>query len=207
MNTKQLIGDTFVSGEGPSEKILDPATGQRIAEVNEASEHQVSLATRAAHAAFPGWAATVPRDRGAALLRIADAIESRGADLAELESRNTGKPYALALADEIPAIADVFRFFAGAARCMTGAVTAEYMSGMTSMIRRDPVGVVASIAPWNYPLMMAAWKLAPALAAGNTVPPSRPRSPASRWPRSWRRSCRRASSTSCAVAGPPSAPR
>jgi aminobutyraldehyde dehydrogenase len=167
MNTKQLIGDAFVSGEGPPEKILNPATGQIIAEVHEASPAQVALATRAAHAAFPGWGATVPRDRATALLRIADAIEARGPELAELESRNTGKPYALALADEIPAIADVFRFFAGAARCMSGALTAEYMPGMTSMIRRDPVGVVASIAPWNYPLMMAAWKLAPALAAGN----------------------------------------
>jgi aminobutyraldehyde dehydrogenase len=169
MNTKQLIGDQTVSGEGASEKILDPATGQTIVEINEASVEQIALAARAAHKAFSGWSATVPRDRGAALLKIADAIEARGVELAELESRNTGKPQALALADEIPAIADVFRFFAGAARCMTGAVTAEYIPGMTSMIRRDPVGVVASIAPWNYPLMMAAWKLAPALAAGNTV--------------------------------------
>ena len=94
---------------------------------------------------------------------------ARAADLARLESRNTGKPYAAALADELPAIADVFRFFAGAARCMTGAVAGEYLPGMTSMIRRDPIGVVASIAPWNYPLMMAAWKIAPAIAAGNTV--------------------------------------
>ncbi len=101
--------------------------------------------------------------------RIADAIDARAADLARLESRNTGKPYAAALGDELPAISDVFRFFAGAARCMSGQVTGEYMPGMTSMIRRDPHGVVASIAPWNYPLMMAAWKLAPALAAGNTA--------------------------------------
>jgi aminobutyraldehyde dehydrogenase len=169
MNTKQLIGDKAVSGEGPSEKIFDPATGQVIAEVNEASLEQVALATRAAQQAFAGWAATVPRDRALALLKIADVIEANGPALAELESRNTGKPLALALADEIPAIADVFRFFAGAARCLTGAVSAEYTPGMTSMIRRDPVGVVASIAPWNYPLMMAAWKLAPAIAAGNTV--------------------------------------
>jgi aminobutyraldehyde dehydrogenase len=111
----------------------------------------------------------VPRDRAALLLRVADAIDAKAADLARLESRNTGKPYAAALGDEIPAISDVFRFFAGAARCMSGQVTGEYMPGMTSMIRRDPHGVVASIAPWNYPLMMAAWKLAPALAAGNTA--------------------------------------
>ncbi|HTV20170.1 MAG TPA: gamma-aminobutyraldehyde dehydrogenase [Polyangiaceae bacterium] len=169
MNTKLLIGDQAVSGEGPSEKIVDPATGALIAEVNEASVEQVALATRAAQKAFPGWSATVPRDRALALLKIADAIEAQGPELAELESRNTGKPQPLALADEIPAIADVFRFFAGAARCLTGAVSSEYTPGMTSMIRRDPVGVVASIAPWNYPLMMAAWKLGPAIAAGNTV--------------------------------------
>ena len=169
MNTEQLIGDKSVSGAGPTEKIVDPASGRIIAEVNEASSEQVSLATRAAQKAFAGWAATVPRDRAAALLKIADAIESNAATLAELEAQNTGKPQALALADEIPAIVDVFRFFAGAARCLTGAVTGEYTPGMTSMIRRDPVGVVASIAPWNYPLMMAAWKLAPAIAAGNTV--------------------------------------
>lgn len=169
MNTKQLIGDKSVSGEGPVEKILDPGDGHVIAEVNEASPEQVALAARAAQRALPGWSATAPKDRALMLLRIADAVESKGTELAQLESRNTGKPFALALADEIPAIADVFRFFAGAARCMTGAVTAEYLPGMTSMIRRDPVGVVGSIAPWNYPLMMAAWKLAPALAAGNAV--------------------------------------
>jgi len=169
MNTEQLIGDKSVPGGGPAENIIDPASGRVIALVNEASPEQVAQAARAAQRAFPGWAATVPRDRGAALLKIADAIESRGAELARLEALNTGKPEPLALADEIPAIVDVFRFFAGAARCMTGAVAGEYTPGMTSMIRRDPVGVVASIAPWNYPLMMAAWKLAPAIAAGNTV--------------------------------------
>ncbi len=169
MNTKLLIGDATVSGEGAAEKILDPATGKVIAEVGEASAEQVARAARAAQAAFPGWARTVPKDRALALLKIADAVEAKGEALAALESQNTGKPYAAALADELPAIVDVFRFFAGAARCMTGAVSAEYMPGMTSMIRRDPVGVVASIAPWNYPLMMAAWKLAPAIAAGNTV--------------------------------------
>jgi aminobutyraldehyde dehydrogenase len=169
MNTKLLIGNESVAGEGPAERVLDPATGKLLVEVPEASEAQVAAATAAAHRAFAGWAATPPKDRAAALLKIADAIESRGAELAGLESQNAGKPYGAALNDEIPAVADVFRFFAGAARCMTGAVTAEYLPGLTSMIRRDPVGVVASIAPWNYPLMMAAWKLAPALAAGNTV--------------------------------------
>ena len=103
------------------------------------------------------------------LLKLADRIEADGAAFAKVESRNCGKPLAAALNDEIPAIADVFRFFAGACRTLTGAVAGEYLAGFTSMIRRDPVGVVASIAPWNYPLMMAAWKLGPALAAGNTV--------------------------------------
>jgi aminobutyraldehyde dehydrogenase len=169
MNTRLLIGNELVPGEGPAEDILDPATGQVIAQVPEASPAQVAQATAAAHKAFAGWAQTVPRDRAALLLKLADAIEARAAELARLESRNTGKPYAAALADELPAIADVFRFFAGAARCMTGVVSGEYLPRFTSMIRRDPIGVVASIAPWNYPLMMAAWKLGPALAAGNTV--------------------------------------
>ena len=120
--------------------------------------------------AFPGVvSATVPKDRAALLLKIADRIEAEAADYAQLESQNCGKPYAAVLNDEIPAIADVFRFFAGAARTLHGAVAGEYLPGFTSMIRRDPVGVVASIAPWNYPLMMAAWKLSPALAGGNTV--------------------------------------
>jgi aminobutyraldehyde dehydrogenase len=169
MNTRLLIGGAFVRGDGAPEDIFDPVSGQVIAQVPEASAAQVARATDAADRAFAGWSRTVPRDRAQLLLKLADAIEARAAELTRLESRNTGKPYAIALADELPAIADVFRFFAGAARCMTGAVTTEYLPGLTSMIRRDPLGVVASIAPWNYPLMMAAWKLAPALAAGNTV--------------------------------------
>ncbi len=169
MNTTLLIGGELVAGEGPAETILDPATGAALCTVNEASPAQVAAAARAAEAAFGAWSRTVPRDRAALLLKLADAVEARGPELARLESRNTGKPYLAALNDEIPAIADVFRYFAGAARCMTGAVSGEYVPGFTSMIRRDPLGVVASIAPWNYPLMMAAWKLGPALAAGNTV--------------------------------------
>ena len=108
-------------------------------------------------------------ERSRLLLKLADAIEARGEQFARLESLNCGKPYARALGDEIPAIADCFRYFAGAARCVSGTVANEYLAGHTSMIRRDPIGVVGSIAPWNYPLMMAAWKIAPALAAGNTV--------------------------------------
>jgi aminobutyraldehyde dehydrogenase len=169
MDGKQFIDGQFVAGEGAVEDILDPATGEVLAKVPEASPAQIQAAVKAAEKAFPGWARTPPKDRATALLKLADAVEAKGQELARLESRNTGKPYALALADEIPAIADVFRFFAGAARCMSGMATGEYAAGYTSMIRRDPLGVVASIAPWNYPLMMAAWKLGPAVAAGNTV--------------------------------------
>ncbi len=170
MNQKMLIDNQLVTGEGAHrEQVLDPATGKVIAEIPEASEAQVAQAAQAADRAFRAWSRTVPRDRSALLLKLADAIESRGAELARLESDNAGKPYLAVLNDEIPAIVDVFRFFAGACRSMTGAVAGEYTPGYTSMIRRDPIGVVASIAPWNYPLMMAAWKIAPAVAAGNTV--------------------------------------
>jgi len=169
MQTRLLIDGKLTGGEGVAESILDPATGAQIAQVPEASREQVDAAVGAAKAAFSGWSQTTPKDRAALLLKLADRIEGDAAALAELESRNTGKPLPAALNDEIPAIADVFRFFAGAARTQHGALAGEYLPGFTSMIRRDPVGVVASIAPWNYPLMMAAWKLAPALAAGNTV--------------------------------------
>src|SRR6202789_70406 len=169
MQTKLLMNGTLTQGQGPAERVLDPATGECIAEVAEASPSQVDSAVAAAEAAGAGWARTVPKDRAALLLRLADRIEADGREFAKLESDNTGKPLAAALNDEIPAIADVFRFFAGAARTGHGALAGEYLPGYTSMIRRDPVGVVASIAPWNYPLMMAAWKLGPALAAGNTV--------------------------------------
>ena len=124
---------------------------------------------RAADAAFAEWGQTTPKVRAECLLKLADVIEENGQVFAELESRNCGKPLHSAFNDEIPAIVDVFRFFAGAARCLNGLAAGEYLEGHTSMIRRDPLGVVASIAPWNYPLMMAAWKLAPALAAGNCV--------------------------------------
>jgi aminobutyraldehyde dehydrogenase len=169
MNTKLLVNGKLVKGKGDELGVLDPATGKVIAQVAEASEEQITAAVKAAAKAFPGWAGTVPKDRGALLMKLADRIEAEAMEFARLESQNCGKPLNAALNDEIPAIADVFRFFAGAARTMHGAVAGEYLPGFTSMIRRDPIGVVASIAPWNYPLMMAAWKMAPALAAGNTV--------------------------------------
>jgi len=168
MQTKLLIDGKLVAGEGKVEEVLNPATGKVIARVPEASRAQVNAAVLAAEAAFTAWSQTPPKDRGTLLLKLADRIEAEGEAYAKVESLNCGKPYPAALNDEIPAIADVFRFFAGACRTMQGAVAGEYLAGFTSMIRRDPVGVVASIAPWNYPLMMAAWKLGPALAAGNT---------------------------------------
>jgi aminobutyraldehyde dehydrogenase len=169
MQTKLFINGAFIAGEGKQEAILDPATGDTLVTVAEASPEQINHAVEAASTAFASWSATTPGERAGMLLRLADRIEENAEALARLESRNCGKPYRLALADEIPAITDCYRFFAGAARCLGGSAAAEYLAGYTSMIRRDPVGVVASIAPWNYPLMMAAWKLAPALAAGNTV--------------------------------------
>ena len=169
MQTQMLIDGRLLSGQGPQEDILDPATGAKFAAVAAATPEQVNAAVAAAERAFPGWAATAPKDRGATLLRIADRLESDAAAYAAIESQNTGKPLAAVLADEIPAIADVFRFYAGACRTPVGPLAGEYLPGCTSLIRRDPIGVVASIAPWNYPLMMAAWKIAPAIAAGNTV--------------------------------------
>ena len=167
--TKLLINGQFVTGEGAAISVLNPATGKEITQVNEASMAQIESAVSAAAAAFKTYKKTTPRDRATMLLKLADAIEANAVQFAELESQNCGKPYLAALNDEIPAVADVFRFFAGAVRNMTGSLAGEYLPGHTSMIRRDPLGVVASIAPWNYPLMMAAWKLGPALAAGNTV--------------------------------------
>jgi len=167
--TQLLIDGAFVAGEGEAEKVLNPSTGEQLVALSEASAEQVHKAVSAAHRAFDSWSESTPMERSRLLLRLADAIESRGEQFARLESLNCGKPYARALGDEIPAVADCFRYFAGAARCVSGTVANEYLAGHTSMIRRDPIGVVASIAPWNYPLMMAAWKIAPALAAGNTV--------------------------------------
>jgi aminobutyraldehyde dehydrogenase len=169
MDTKLLINGKFVTGKGAKEDVIDPATGKTLVAIAEASDEQIEAAVEAASNACESWSATVAKDRATLLLRLADHIEAEAEEYARLESLNCGKPLSAVLNDEIPAIADVFRFFAGAARTQHGAVAGEYLRGFTSMVRRDPVGVVASIAPWNYPLMMAAWKLGPALAAGNTV--------------------------------------
>jgi len=169
IDTNLLIGDRFEPGEEVSEPILNPRTGALILDVAEASTAQVDRAVAAARKAFERWSRTTPGVRSAALLRIADRIEAEADGFAALEALNCGKPIGAATNDEIPAIVDCYRFFAGAVRCQTGAIAGEYMEGHTSMIRRDPIGVVASIAPWNYPLMMMAWKLAPAIGGGNTV--------------------------------------
>ena len=164
-----LINGKLVQGQGREEQIINPATGEVVCTVNEAAPDQVDAAVKAATAAFDTWRETTPKERGDILLGIANWIEENGDTLAQLESTNCGKPINGARNDEIPAIADVFRFFAGAVRQQTGPLAGEYLQGFTSFIRRDPIGVVASIAPWNYPLLMAAWKLAPAIAAGNTI--------------------------------------
>lgn len=169
METSLLIGAKFEDGHGAGEKVRDPRTGEVIAEVAEATDQQVNAAAMAADAAFAGWSRTTPAERSTSLLKLADIIERDAEAYADLEALNCGKPRHLVLNDEIPGVVDCFRFFAGAVRTMRGPVAGEYLAGFTSMVRRDPVGVVAQVATWNYPLMMAAWKLAPALAAGNTV--------------------------------------
>ena len=169
MQTQLLINGQLVAGQGAKQVVLNPSLGSTLVEIAEATPEQVDAAVRAADAAFADWSQTSPAQRSALLLQVADIIDANAETLARLESQNCGKPCSAALNDELRAVADVFRFFAGAVRCMPGSAAGEYLPGHTSMIRRDPVGVVASIAPWNYPLMMAAWKLGPALAAGNTV--------------------------------------
>jgi betaine-aldehyde dehydrogenase len=167
--------ENFIDGErrpavdGSSEPIVNPATGEQIATAPLSGEGDVDAAVQAAKRAFPGWAETPPGERALALLRIADALEENGDELSQLESQNVGKPVESMKADEMPVLVDNLRFFAGAARSLDGIAAGEYMRGYTSMIRREPVGVVGQIAPWNYPLMMAIWKIGPALAAGNTV--------------------------------------
>ncbi|AYN26094.1 aminobutyraldehyde dehydrogenase [Buttiauxella sp. 3AFRM03] len=169
MQSQLLINGQLVDGLGEKLPVYNPATGEVLLEIAEATANQVNDAVTAADNAFASWGQTTPKERAEHLLKLADVIEQNGDVFARLESQNCGKPYHCVLNDEIPAVVDVFRFFAGASRCLNGLAAGEYLSGHTSMIRRDPVGVVASIAPWNYPLMMAAWKLGPALAAGNCV--------------------------------------
>jgi 1-pyrroline dehydrogenase len=159
-------GDWVDAAEGGTMEVLNPATGDTIATVPRGSEADVDRAVEAAKAALPEWLETTPAERAEALLKLADAIDEHTDELAELESRNVGKPLSYAR-DEMPVCSDNLRFFAGAARILEGRSAGEYMRGYSSWIRREPIGVVGGISPWNYPLMMAVWKLAPALAAGN----------------------------------------
>ncbi|MCW2952083.1 MAG: Aminobutyraldehyde dehydrogenase [Conexibacter sp.] len=155
--------------EGRTEPVLNPATGETIADAPLSTAADVDRAVRAARRAFDGWSNATPATRATALLKIADAVEAHADELAELEAINAGKPIEAVKADEIPVVADNLRFFAGAARVLEGRSAGEYMEGYTSIIRREAIGVIGQIAPWNYPLMMAGWKIGPALAAGNTV--------------------------------------
>jgi aminobutyraldehyde dehydrogenase len=165
-----LINGRMMTGDAASFDIINPATGLSFAEITAASSTQVDLAIGAAQRAFPGWARTPPRVRAAALLEVANRIEQQADALADIETRNVGKPRHLSQVTDVASTIDAFRFFAGAARTMSAAPAGEYRaSHLTSMMRRDAIGVVAAITPWNYPLMMAAWKIAPALAAGNCV--------------------------------------
>lgn len=169
MDTEMLIGSRFEKGTETEEPIFNPRTGETVLSLPEASQGQIEAAIAAASTAFASWSRTTPAQRSGYLLKIADRIEAEAAEFAALEALNCGKPINAVLNDEIPAIVDCYRFFAGAVRSMPGVVAGEYLPGHTSMIRRDPIGIVASIAPWNYPLMMMAWKLAPAIGGGNTV--------------------------------------
>jgi betaine-aldehyde dehydrogenase len=155
--------------DGQTEAILNPATGEVIAHAPVSTAADVDQAVQAARQAFPGWSTTTPGERALGLLKLADTIEEHADELAEIEADNAGKPINAFRDDEIPFMVDNLRFFAGAARCLEGRAAGEYVSGYTSIIRREPVGVIGQIAPWNYPLMMAVWKIGPALAAGNTI--------------------------------------
>ncbi|HEX5149388.1 MAG TPA: gamma-aminobutyraldehyde dehydrogenase [Candidatus Limnocylindrales bacterium] len=166
---RQFIGGKFVdAADGRTAEVINPANDKVIATVPSSSPEDVDRAVNAAELAFAEWRRTTPQDRSLMLLKIADALEAKGEELGRLESANAGKPVGAAI-DEMAVCADLFRFFAGASRVMDGLAANEFAAGHTSIIRRDPIGVVASIAPWNYPLYMASWKLGPPLATGNTV--------------------------------------
>jgi betaine-aldehyde dehydrogenase len=165
----------FVAGahadaaDGRTADLISPVTGEAFGTAPVSGQDDVEAALDAAASAFEGWRDTTPAERQLALLRIADAFEARADELVALESENTGKPLGLTASEEIPPMIDQIRFFAGAARLLEGRSAGEYMAGHTSMIRREPIGVCAQVTPWNYPMLMATWKFAPAIAAGNTV--------------------------------------
>ena len=164
-----INGKSVDSASGETTSIINPSTGQAYASAPKSNSADIDSAFKAASDACPGWRDSTPSQRQLALIRIADAIESKQGELIEIESQNTGKPVSLVTSEEIPPMVDQIRFFAGAARNLEGKSAAEYMPGMTSFIRREPIGVIGQVTPWNYPMMMAVWKWAPAIAAGNTV--------------------------------------
>jgi betaine-aldehyde dehydrogenase len=164
-----IAGELREPGSDDRMELVDPSTGKVFATAPRSGPEDVDLACRAAAEAFPAWRDATPSERSRALLRIADAIEERGEELVRLECENTGKPVQLTMEEELPPMVDQIRFFAGAARVLEGRSAGEYLAGHTSFIRREPIGVCAQVTPWNYPMMMAVWKWAPALAAGNTV--------------------------------------
>ena len=166
---QNFIDGEPVAGQGETESVLNPATGEELARAPISNPEEVDRAVRAARRAFTSWSQTTPAQRAQALLALADLVEEHGAELARLEALNAGKPIENVVNDEIPVMADNLRFFAGAARVLEGRAAGEYMEGYTSFTRREPIGVIGQVTPWNYPLMMAIWKFAPALAAGNTV--------------------------------------
>ena len=164
-----INGKLVDSSSGEVTTLINPATGQAFATAPNSNAADVDAAIAAAAAAFPGWRDSTPSQRQRALLKIADALEARAEEIIAIESENCGKPIALTRSEEVPPMIDQIRFFAGAARNLEGKSAGEYMDGMTSFIRREPIGVCAQVTPWNYPMMMAVWKWAPAIAAGNTV--------------------------------------
>lgn len=164
-----INGKSVESASGETTTLVNPATGQPFATAPKSNAADVDAAFKAASAAFVDWRDSTPSQRQRALLKIADAIENRADEVIAIESENTGKPISLTTSEEVPPMVDQIRFFAGAARNLEGKSAGEYMPGMTSMIRREPVGVIGQVTPWNYPMMMAVWKWAPAIAAGNTV--------------------------------------
>ena len=167
--TNFVDGKAVPAADGRTTDLINPATGEVFASAPLSSQADIDAACSAAAAAFESWRDTTPSERSLALLRIADAIADRADELVDLECQNTGKPRQLTLDEEVPPAVDQIRFFAGAARMLQGLSAGEYMADHTSFIRREPVGVCAQVTPWNYPFMMAVWKFAPALAAGNTV--------------------------------------
>ncbi len=167
---RNFIGGEYVDPQTDARSdIVDPSTAKVVATAPVSSAADVDAAYRAAATAFETWGQTTPSERQQALLKLADVIEARADELVRLEAENTGKPYALTASEEIPPMVDQIRFFAGAARVLEGRASTEYLKGHTSWIRREPIGVIGQVTPWNYPMMMAVWKVAPALAAGNTV--------------------------------------